>query len=126
MNRLSPAEPAVPFTSALLLVRHEDLAVVDRRALREAGIRSVRVLSSGVEAARILHTAATESAKLEMTFRDDPNLVLCHEQLADMTGDEFVRLIRLHPLLMPFPILMAVASDTTAIRAKATESGYSG
>lgn len=124
MNRLS-AESSTPFTSALLLVRHEDHAVVDRRTLRDAGIRTIKVLTSGVEAARILHTSALIAVR-PGGFREGPDLVLCHEQLGDMTGDEFVRLIRLNPLLLPFPIIVAVASDTRAVRLKATESGYSG
>lgn len=125
MNRLSSAESSASFTTALLLVRHEDHAVVDRRALRDAGIRNVKVLTSGVEAARILHTNALVAAR-PGAFKEGPDLVFCHEQLGDMTGDAFVRLIRLHPLLLPFPILVAVASDTHAVRSKATESGYSG
>lgn len=112
----------IPFDSAFLLVRSDDMAVVDRRVLRDAGIRRIQVLSSGVEAARKL--AAAVSA--ECGDGSAPDMILCHEQLADMSGDEFVRLVRLHPALTPFPIIMAVAADTPALRAKAREFGYSG
>lgn len=109
----------IPFDSAFLLVRSEDMAVVDRRVLRDAGIRRIQALSSGVEAARKLAAAASSAGS-------GPDMVLCHEQLADMSGDEFVRLVRLHPALAPFPVIMAVTADSPALRAKAREFGYSG
>lgn len=109
----------IPFDSAFLLVRSEDMAVVDRRVLRDAGVRSIQVLSSGVEAAGKLAEVASSAGS-------GPDMVLCHEQLADMSGDEFVRLVRLHPALAPFPVIMTVAADSPALRAKAREFGYSG
>lgn len=108
----------IPFDSAFLLVRSEDMAVVDRRVLRDAGIRHIQVLSSGVEAARKLAEDSSTGS--------GPDMVLCHEQLADMSGDEFVRLVRLHPALAPFPVIMAVTADSPALRTKAREFGYSG
>lgn len=120
----SAGETPLPFSSALLLVRNDDVAAVDRRALRAAGIRRIKVVFSGVEAAREL----AENARFARASRPvgSPDMVLCHEQLADMTGDEFVRLIRLHPALIPFPVIVAVATNTPAVRTKAKESGYSG
>lgn len=118
MNSIHPGKEC-PFTSAVLLVRHEDLAIVDRRVLREAGVRHIQVLSSGVETARLLR-AGVESGK-EM-----PEMILCHDQIADMTGDDFVRLIRLHPRLRAFPVVMAVSTNTIEVRKRARESGYSG
>ncbi len=112
----------IPFDSAFLLVRSDDMAVVDRRVLRDAGIRRIQVISSGIEAAKKLAAAVSTGCG----DGSGPDMILCHEQLADMSGDEFVRLVRLHPALMPFPVIMAVAADSPALRAKAREFGYSG
>jgi CheY-like chemotaxis protein len=99
------------FTSALLLARHEDHAVVDRQSLRQAGIRCIRVLTSGAEAARLLSG--------RQAFTDDlpfPDLALCDEQLSDMNGQEFLSLIRSHPKLAVFPVIVALLDDTPAMR----------
>ncbi len=53
-----------PFLSALVLADSEGVAAVDRTTLRAHGIRHVRVLSSGEEAARLL---AREAARREKT-----------------------------------------------------------
>lgn len=114
--------------SALLLAPREDLAAVDRRALREAGFRSIRLLSSGVEAAVLLaETAETVPAERpSQEPRFIPDIVLCNEQLADMSGDDFVRLVRLHPRLPDFPIIVTASADSEIVRRRAVETGYSG
>jgi CheY-like chemotaxis protein len=109
------------FTSALLLARHEDHAVVDRRSLRQAGIRCIRVLTSGAEAARLLSG--------RQAFADDlpfPDLALCDEQLSDMSGQEFLSLIRSHPKLAVFPVLVALLDDTPAVRSGFEDLAASG
>lgn len=126
---MSRSFSSLGFTRALVLAPREEVAKVDRNALREAGIRQVRILSSGVEAARLLAGPATgtpEERLAAAALGPDADLVLCHDQLADMSGDDFVRLIRLHPRLLPFPALVAVGVDNAAIRTRALESGYSG
>lgn len=113
---LQSSSPSHGFTSALLLAEREDLAAVDRRALREAGLRNITIVSSGCEAARLL--ANPNASGLHM--------VLCTEQLADMSGDDFVRLVRLHPHLLPFPLLVVVTSHSRQSETLARASGYSG
>ena len=98
------------FASALLLVRHEDHAVVDRQSLRGLGIRSIRVITSGAEAARIL--CGRQRIADSLPF---PDFVLCDDQLADMTGLEFLALLRSHPKLASFPVIMALNRDTPAV-----------
>ena len=109
------------FVSALLLVRHEDHAVVDRHSLRRAGIRTIRLLTSGVEAARIL--AGMQRLGDNLPF---PDLVLCDEQLSDMTGQEFLTLVRSHPKLASFPVIMALMRDTPGLRREFEELTCSG
>ena len=99
------------FTSVLLLVRNEDHAVVDRQSLRSLGLRTIRVITSGVEAARVL--CGRQRFTDEFPF---PDIALCDEQLADMTGMEFLSLIRNHPKLAQFPVIMAIKHDTPALR----------
>lgn len=109
------------FASALLLARHEDHAVVDRQSLRREGIRTIRLLTSGVEAARIL--AGMQRLTDNLPF---PDLVLCDEQLSDMTGQEFLMLVRSHPRLASFPVVMSLMRDTPAIRRAFEELAGSG
>lgn len=109
-----------PFSSVFLLVRSEELALLDRRALRDTGVRQITVLTSGIQAARKL---AESVAK---TIADKPEMVLCHEQLADMSSDIFIRLVRMHPALVPFPILMVVSTNTPEVREKAKNAGCNG
>ncbi|MDR0466810.1 MAG: hypothetical protein LBH94_05580, partial [Deltaproteobacteria bacterium] len=50
----SGASPFPRVAAAFLLVQSEGFAALDRRALREAGVGRVRVMTSGVHAARVL------------------------------------------------------------------------
>ena len=109
------------FASALLLVRHEDHAVVDRQSLRGLGIRSIRVLTSGAEAARVL--CGRQRIADSLPF---PDFVLCDDQLADMTGLEFLALLRSHPKLASFPIIMALNRDTPAVHRTLEAQAVSG
>lgn len=99
-----------------MLAARETLATVDKQALRACGVRDFQILSSGVEAARLL---AEGRAGM-------PEMVLCSEKLADMTAEEFVRLVRLHPTLVPYPILVAVSTDSKELRDTAKACGFSG
>ena len=107
-------------TTALLLAQSEDFAVIDRRALREAGVGQVRVMTSGVYAARFL--AGKE--------KDDrgamPDVILVHHQLEDMAGADFVELARSHPRLAGLPILYVSSSETPEEQISALAQGYSG
>lgn len=102
------------FKSALILVARESLATVDKQALRACGVRDFQILSSGVEAALVLASSGR------------PDMTLCADTLADMSGDEFVRLVRLHPALVPYPIIVAVTNATKDTVDMARAAGYSG
>ena len=106
--------------AALLLAQSEDFAVIDRRALREAGIGQVRVMTSGVYAARFL-AGKEKNDQCAM-----PDIVLVHHQLADMTGADFVELARSHPRLAGLPILHVSSSETSEEKIKVLAQGYSG
>ncbi len=92
--------PAPPFLSALLLAEEESRAAVDRRSLRGAGIRHVRVVTSGCEVARFL---AANIPNME-------EVIVCPPRMADMDARSFAALIRSHPLLPHVP-LVALTSD---------------
>lgn len=104
------------FKSALLLLESESSAAMDKKALRTFGIREYVVMSSGIDAAQLLASGRA----------GNPEMVLCSEKLADMTADDFVRLVRLHPDLVPYPVIVTVSKDSRAAREKARECRYSG
>ena len=116
----SSTSSALPVTTAFLLAQSEDFAVIDRRALREAGIGHVRVLTSGIYAARLL------AGKEKNDQGAMPDVVLVQHQLADMTGADFVELARSHPRLAGLPILHISSSETTKEEIEALAQGYSG
>lgn len=82
----------------LILCENEHTAQLDRRALRDCGYQNARVMTSGIEAARTLASQSGEDEKIA--------LVVCHERLADMRSDQFFAIIRTHPLLKNFPVLL--------------------
>ena len=116
----SSKSAASSVATALLLVQSEDFAVIDRRALREAGVGKVRVLTSGVYAARFL------GGKEKNDRGEMPDIVLVHHQLADMAGADFVELARSHPRLAGLPIIYVSSFETPEEKIKALAQGYSG
>ncbi len=118
-NQFSTATP-VPFTTALLLVQDETNAVIDRRALREAGIANIKIFTSGVMAARLLVDTQQDDDEAA------PDVVLCHTNMADMSSEDFVALIRLHPALLFTPVIFIAGYNSDAEKAKVLGSGFSG
>lgn len=118
-HRMSADTTPLPFTTALLLVSTEANASVDRRALRDAGIATVRVLSSGLMAARVLAGLVPNDPE------PMPQVVLCHSVLADMSGTDFVALIRSHPQLLDMPVVALASNDDEAHKISALAGGYS-
>jgi len=116
----SNTSSALIVTTALLLAQSEDFAVIDRRALREAGIGQVRVMTGGVYAARFL------AGKEQNEQGAMPDIVLVHHQLADMAGADFVELARSHPRLAGLPILHISSTETPETQINALAEGYSG
>lgn len=91
----------------LILCEKEHDAQLDRRSLRDCGFPSVRVMTSGIDAARLLANMKKdpEAEKID--------LVLCHECLDDMQFDQFEAIIRTHPLLKNFPVLLIPSNAQT-------------
>lgn len=101
---MAPAPPPrpdapSPFLSALLLTDLTGNATVDRTVLRAAGVRQVRISTSGVEAARYL------AAQVDTALPPGTEVVVCLPVLGDMSAADFASLVRLHPLLSFLPLL---------------------
>ncbi len=94
-----------PFTSSLLLVDTEDNARMDKNALREAGVKHVQVLTSGLLAARYLSLQAQSADNAQHV-----DIIICHPRLEDMSALQWMELIRLHPLLTRLPVLCITGS----------------
>lgn len=87
----------------LLLARNEDVAVIDRRALRAIHVKNIQLMELGIKVASTL--ASNYLNQLNM-----PDFILCHEQLKDITGKEFIELLQLHPVLKQIPLIMTTTN----------------
>ncbi|ATD81214.1 MULTISPECIES: response regulator [Desulfovibrio] len=103
----------------LLLCESESLSSLDRRALREAGASRVECMTSGIEAARML--AGLDASGPGFT----PDIVVCSQKLADMDGEQFCAILRLHPLLLGLPILLLLPNDSEAEQLRTLGCGAS-
>lgn len=93
----------------LLLGESEALCALERKLLREAGFTSVRVMTSGGQAIRILAGISADKQQFQ------PDLIVCPALLADMSGEQFCATLRLHPRLLGLPVLyLAAAGDGQA------------
>ncbi len=92
--------------SVLLLSESESLAALDRRTLRDAGVTRIRVLTSGSQAARILAGLSPDSQDFQ------PDIIVCSQKLADMDGEQFCAILRLHPRLLATPVLLILPNDS--------------
>lgn len=98
----------------LLLCANEASAQIDRRALRDAGYTQVQLMTSGIEAARSL-----------AEIKGQPDIVICSHKLEDMDGEQFCAIIRQHPLLIGFPILLILPNADEAEQLKTLGCGAS-
>lgn len=105
--------------SVLLLCKSEQAAAVDKRALRDAGVASIRTMTSGLDAARIM--AGLEPDKPPLT----PDIVVCQHKLDDIDGEQFCALLRLHPRLLGMPILLLLPNDDEEAQLRALGCGAS-
>lgn len=101
----------------LLLCENETAAQLERRALRDAGFPVSQILTSGVEAARLL-AGLTEN-------KEKPDIVVCTQKLDDMDGEQFCAIIRQHPLLLGFPVLLVMPNDSEADQLRTLGCGAS-
>ncbi len=106
------------FNSALLLVENEANAIIDKNALRDAGVARVCVMTSGIQAARLL------IAKLKNEEPMPVDIIFCHTHLADMPVRRWVQLMRKHPRFSTLPILVIVGSSREAEQVKALAMGF--
>lgn len=103
----------------LLLCENESLTSLDRRALRDAGAGRVECMTSGIDAARML--AGLDTSGPGFT----PDIVVCSQKLADMDGEQFCAILRLHPLLLGLPILLLLPNDSEAEQLRTLGCGAS-
>ncbi|WCB47619.1 response regulator [Nitratidesulfovibrio vulgaris] len=110
------------FTSALIMTRREACAAVDRQCLRAAGIQHIRVLTSGRDAARWLIAPAKPR---QPHTPPRPDVIVCDARLADMSGLDFIRLIRQHRRLAWIPVVFITPSPTEDAVLEAVGAGCS-
>lgn len=102
-----------------MLCEDEKSANLDKRALRAAGYGHVRVLTSGIDGARLL-------AGLDKPLDGfKPDMAVCLNQLADMDGEQFCAIVRQHPLLLGFPVLLILPNDNEAEQLRTLGCGAS-
>lgn len=116
--------PVLPFTSVLVLAAREGEAATDRTELRRNGVRHVHIMQSGIEAARLLDLQSRN--KEANTGRPPVELVICDEQLADISGLEFLQIVRSHPQLASLPVVLVGHSATREGVLEAIQAGCSG
>ncbi|MDE7372078.1 MAG: histidine kinase, partial [Desulfovibrio sp.] len=109
--------PSLP--GVLLLCESEALGALDKRALREAGASEVRVMTSGVAAARMLAGITPDKSGFS------PEIIVCTQKLEDMDGEQFCAILRLHPRLLAMPVLLILPNDSEAEQLKTLGSGAS-
>ncbi len=107
---------ALPFKNALLLVELESNASLDRAALRDAGISQLQVLTSGVQAAKILSNKIPNDAPIDIVF--------CHPRFEDMSAVQWIELIRSHPALKQLPVVSLVGSPAEERLLRAVMGGF--
>ncbi len=110
------------YTNALLLVEVDDQSRMDKKALRDAGIGQVQVLTSGMLAARFLSMQWEESA--ENTGAID--IVFCHPRLEDMSAMQWLELIRQHPKLVNIPVVVITGNSEEAQILTTIGDGFDG
>ncbi len=99
--------------SVLIASGNEHHTRTDRSVLRSLGAIEVDCMGYGVQAALML-------------LKQPIDVVLCDHALRDMSGVEFVRLLRLHPRLAKVPVVMASSETSKAQVLEATEVGCCG
>jgi CheY-like chemotaxis protein len=102
-----------PFQTALIVNASGDVARTDKACLRQYRIMDPTILTSGVDAARYISDHPTD-------------LVLCDKDLPDMSGAEFIRLLRKHPRFQALPVVVASQDNTREAVLDAVSAGCAG
>lgn len=102
MRASSHKKQLIENINVLLLARNEDIAAIDRQTLRGLKSNNIQFINSGLKAAVTLSNILLNYQKL-------PDVIVCHEQLNDMHGIEFINLLQLHPSLRRIPIILTIS-----------------
>ena len=102
--------------NVLLLSENQDLNVLDKKIIREAGVEKIAALLAGREAAKYL----AKNYQLAKNL-----LVVVNQKLEDMSGEQFCRIIRLHPKLTNIPILLILPTTNEGEEHLALDYGAS-
>ncbi len=102
----------------LLLSQDAALSSIDRHSLRQIGVAEITCMTSGAEAARWL----ADENNLPVSGK---TVVVCNETLADMSGEKFCGILRLHPRLLALPVLLILSNDGELEQLKALGCGAS-
>lgn len=103
----------------ILLGANETKVNMDRRALREAGFTQVTLRTNGIETAKML------AKKLCASKNPLPVILICQQQLEDMSGEQFCAIVRQHPALSKIPILLILPSNSESERLEVMDCGAS-
>ncbi len=89
----------------LLLAKEKNFAADDYQILSNNNIKNILFMDEGIKAASMLHEKYIHQQKL-------PNIILCHDQLKDMSGISFIQLLELHPYFTTIPTLILTPKPT--------------
>ncbi|MBQ7607158.1 MAG: response regulator [Desulfovibrionaceae bacterium] len=94
--------PVLP--PCVLINENQSINTNDRKVIRDAGVEHIAAMTSGYETAK------------KLAKKPDYHVILIvGERLADMTGEQFCDIIRLHPKLSALPILLLVSQESTKL-----------
>ncbi len=108
------------YENALLLVEVESSARMDKKALRDAGISRVQVLTSGMLAARFL------AMQLDKPVEDTEavDCIFCYPRLEDMSAMQWMDLLRQHPRLAALPMVVITGNVEEAHILRTMTGGF--
>lgn len=108
--------------SALVVGKSYSHTKADTSMLAKLTGQTPELANGGVEAVqKLLAAASAQAGKAEGV-----SLVVCDDDLRDMSAWAFIRLVRLHPRLAQTPIFLASADSRRKAVLKATDAGFSG
>ena len=102
--------------NVLLLSEDQALNALDKKIIRDAGVEKIATLFSGRDAAKYLAKNYLFAGNI---------LVVVNKKLEDMSGEQFCRIIRLHPKLTTLPILLILPVANEGEKLLAIDSGAS-
>ena len=101
-----------PLTTAILLAEDESCLALDRKVLRRLGVTQTQFFASGRKALDYLHLVKEAGAA---GLGKGPDILVCNERLADMTGIRFLSHIRSLPGMERIPVLFLVSNAASPV-----------